>query len=405
MSSPRFKKPLSHVGHGAKLGTVRFEGDAAWREPLERAFRPPADYDERRATHGFHAWPARLHPFIAKTLIPLAPPGAIADPFMGGGTTPLEALFAGRQAIGNDLNPIGLEVAWTRTRRHAPTLIGRAKALVKAAQPIAETKPELQFLRATQDWFDPVALAEVWALRTVVMQAHAERPDDTTRILRAVLSSILVKLSKQVSDSVTKIDRRALPGKPQRSPHGRAFEWFIGRASELEEQLRDTKRWVPKDCPEPILRLGDARTAPELPTVGAIISSPPYPGVYDYLRHHLLRCAVLGFDPGEAARAEIGARRAHEREGRELADRRYVEAMAAVLTSWTKTLGSQGFVALVIGDGQLGGDVIPVIPLLRQSAASASLRVTAVLSDPRPTFAPGKKSGAVKDEHLVILTR
>jgi len=403
MSRPHFKKPLSHVGRGAQLGALHFEGDPQWKAPLGRACRPPSDYDERAATHGFHAWPARLHPSIAATLIPLAPAGlAIADPFMGGGTTPLEAMFAGRQAIGNDLNPIGLEVAWTRTRRNAPALMGRAKAFVKMALARAEQRPEPDFVRAVGDWFDPIALAEVWALRTVIMAAQET---DTDRILRAVLSSILVKLSKQVSDSVTKIDRRQ--EKPERSPRGRTFEWFLGRAFELEEQLRETQRRLSMSCPEPLLRMGDARTAPdELPKLGAIISSPPYPGVYDYLRHHLLRCAVLGFDPGPAARHEIGARRSHEREGRELADRRYVEALAEVLTSWGKALVPQGFMALVIGDGQLGPDVIPVLPLLAQSAASSPLKISATMSDPRPTFAPGESGGTktMKHEHLVVLT-
>ncbi|MFO0748754.1 MAG: hypothetical protein U1F43_24285 [Myxococcota bacterium] len=243
------KKPLSHVG---RPGAMRFDGDPRWRTPLQRAFRPPDGFDERALTHGFHAWPARLHPFIARTLIPLAPAGgAIADPFMGSGTTPLEALIAGRAAIGNDLNPIGFEVAWTRTRLGAPALVGRAKALVREAQALVGGPIDPLFERAVVDWFDPVALAEVYALRTAVMRACSAPAgagaggDDVARILRAVLSSILVKLSLQVSDSVTRVARPAPHsgggrhgGGGTRSPKERVFHWFIGRAAELEGQLK-----------------------------------------------------------------------------------------------------------------------------------------------------------------------
>src|SRR6185295_10003 len=117
--------------------------------------------------------------------------------------------------------------------------------------------------------------------------------------------------------------------------------------------------------PAPRLVMGDARAAlADLPGIGAIITSPPYPGVYDYLRHHMLRMTVLGFDMALAARAEIGARRAHEREGREVGDKRYVDDMAAVFTAWSPRLWGDGFWALVVGDGQARQDVIPVLPLI-----------------------------------------
>ncbi|MCC6623641.1 MAG: hypothetical protein IT385_20455 [Deltaproteobacteria bacterium] len=392
-----FKKPLSHVG---RPGAMRFAGQARWREPLERAMRPPEGFDERALTHGFHAWPARLHPFTARALIALAPAGAIADPFMGGGTTPLEALLAGRQAIGNDLNPIALEVAWTRTRRGAPKLVGRAKALAREAEALTEAPIDPAFVQAVGAWFDPVALHEVWALRSVVLGELHRRGDDVGRILRAALSSIVVKVSRQVSDSVPKIDREARG----RSPRGQVFRWFVGRVAELEDQLAALARAVPRGAPEPRLALGDAREAPaDLPAIGAVISSPPYPGVYDYLHHHLVRCAVLDLPATAAARDEIGARRVHERTGREQADRRYVEDLGRVLAAWSPTLAPDGFVALVVGDGQLGAEVIPVLPMVAAAASQAGLAVVASLSDARPTFGPGKKRGPPKDEHLVLL--
>ncbi|UCE74376.1 MAG: site-specific DNA-methyltransferase [Methanomassiliicoccales archaeon] len=53
-------------------------------------------------------YPARFSPAFASTAIELfSNPGDIVlDPYMGGGTTIVEAMVAGRRAIGADLNSL-----------------------------------------------------------------------------------------------------------------------------------------------------------------------------------------------------------------------------------------------------------------------------------------------------------
>ena len=59
-------------------------------------------------THRFYRYPARFSPQIARQIISeLSMPGdVVLDPFMGGGTTIVEALAAGRRAIGIDINSL-----------------------------------------------------------------------------------------------------------------------------------------------------------------------------------------------------------------------------------------------------------------------------------------------------------
>ncbi len=68
-------------------------------------------------THNFYRYPARMFPEIARELITqLTVPGQVVlDPFMGGGTTVVEALAAGRQAIGIDVNSLAVFVATVKT--------------------------------------------------------------------------------------------------------------------------------------------------------------------------------------------------------------------------------------------------------------------------------------------------
>jgi hypothetical protein len=64
-------------------------------------------------THNFYRYPARFSPHFARAAIQaFSQPGdTVLDPFMGGGTTAVESLLAGRRFIGSDLNPLAVFVS------------------------------------------------------------------------------------------------------------------------------------------------------------------------------------------------------------------------------------------------------------------------------------------------------
>jgi len=68
-------------------------------------------------THGFYHYPARFSPEIARSVIDaFSDPGDwVLDPFMGGGTSIIEGLVAGRRTFGVDLNALAHFVADVRT--------------------------------------------------------------------------------------------------------------------------------------------------------------------------------------------------------------------------------------------------------------------------------------------------
>lgn len=68
-------------------------------------------------THDFYRYPARFHPAIARELIHSfsSRNDFILDPFMGGGTSVVEALTLGRRAIGIDLNELAHFLVQART--------------------------------------------------------------------------------------------------------------------------------------------------------------------------------------------------------------------------------------------------------------------------------------------------
>jgi DNA methylase len=69
------------------------------------------------STHNFYRYPARFSPlFVREVISQYSSPGdAVLDPFMGGGTTIVEALSLGRKAIGLDINALGHFVTTVKT--------------------------------------------------------------------------------------------------------------------------------------------------------------------------------------------------------------------------------------------------------------------------------------------------
>src|SRR5262245_23697815 len=129
------RRALTNVG-----GAVRLEGDPVTAELLSRALDVPtsaeAEAEARAHVHGFHSYPARMHPQTARRLVEaLSSPGAVVlDPFCGSGTVLVEARLAGRAAVGVDANPLAVRLARLKVRGVTEAERGR---LVDAAGAVA----------------------------------------------------------------------------------------------------------------------------------------------------------------------------------------------------------------------------------------------------------------------------
>ena len=68
-------------------------------------------------THSFYNYPARFHPKFVKAVIETFTNigDCVIDPFMGGGTTAVEAVYCGRKFLGIDINPLSTFSARVKT--------------------------------------------------------------------------------------------------------------------------------------------------------------------------------------------------------------------------------------------------------------------------------------------------
>jgi DNA modification methylase len=358
---------------GKDFGETFLAGDPSLSAALLDAL---ADSEPtERLTHGFHTYPAGLHPDAARRLMELFPASSVLDPFCGGGTLLVEALVAGRATFGNDLSPTALRVARLRTARlseeELTRIRSRARQLTEIARS-AEDFPEEPRLGALRDWYEPSALAELEALRRGI--AASDEP--LRPWLEALFSSIIVKASHRKSDTSAQREKR-------HRPRGSTAILFHKKAREWGRRVAALRAVVPAGTPETRLRWGDARDLGGL-RAELVISSPPYPSTYDYLPlQHLRR---VWFDDPLPFPQEIGARRTW-REG-EVAARKAWNADTRAWTAEAATcLLPGGSLVVVIGDGLTPLGPVDASQVTEDAARAAGLRTIARASAERPDHA------------------
>ena len=403
------RRALSHVG-----GEARREGDpqAAALLAAAVAVPPSAEAEElaRAHVHGFHTYPARMHPLTARRLVDaFSQPGdVVLDPFCGSGTVLVEARLAGRAAVGVDANPLAVRLSRLKVE---PATVARRERLVEAATRIAmfaderrqaKAGPTHRYPPADVSMFQPHVLLELDSVR-----AGLDKVADvwTREALELVLSAILIKLSRRESDtSEREVEKRLAGGYPARL--------FVHKTEELAARLAEVAPTLAAGQEKELRALvleGDARELDGVGTasIALTVTSPPYPGNYDYLEHHAARLRWLRLAPGSFDRDEIGARRRLDPLGQREGTARWREELAASLRALRRVSTDDGAAVLLLADSVVASAPVYAVDLLRSVASASGFAVRAVASQPRPHFhADSARAFArrPRGEHAILLT-
>ncbi len=399
---PGRRTALSQLG-----GAVEVAGDQESVDALRAAFDVMATETAQLAdVHGFHSYPARMHPDTAQRLIArLSAAGeTVLDPFCGSGTVLVEARRLGRVGLGYDVNPLSRELSWLKTL--APSDAWLASLSEEAARVAAHAdERRKRKAGATQRYpdadraqFAAHVLLELDGLRDGLQKSP--QPEQR-RALFLVLSALLTKVSQRAGDSTAHAtEKRVAPGFPSR--------FFVKKATELCRQLAEYRQSLPAEAPPSSCTLGDARKLPGLAagSVKLVVSSPPYPGVYDYLAHHDDRLRWLGLPAHDFEKLEIGSRRELSGESFGPALAVWERDLTATLTALGRSLGADGRIALLIADSTLAGKPLYAERVVEKAAPTVGLELVARASQERPHFHGGSREAFVKKprrEHLLLL--
>lgn len=400
------RRSLTNVG-----GAVATEGDRADAQKLAHALAvPPATDDEadpaRSHVHGFHTYPARMHPVTAARLVAAFAPatGTILDPFCGSGTVLVEAMAAGRRAVGTDLNPLAVRLAKCKTRPRTPAELEQLVALARECAASADARRKAKagasrrFPPEDMALFEPHVLLELDSLRAKV--ETLKEPARTDLFL--VLSSVLVKLSRKTGDTSGGV-------RPRRTAAGFAAKHFVQKTEDLAARLSAFAKLLPPSPPPATVELDDATELRTVKgTVDAVVSSPPYAATYDYLAHHALRLRWLGLDASPLERGEIGSRTAYSRLKPDAARANWLKELGKFLSAAGRVLRRNAPLVLMMADSAVADVALRADEIVAEAARANGFFPAARASQGRPHFhGPTAKAFRQRPraEHSLLLRR
>jgi DNA modification methylase len=423
----QFELPLE-----TRLGRFQF-GRA---QQVDRTIKRLASVDWQRlgrrtagTIHNLHPYPTRFVPQIPATLIKtLSSPGeTVLDPFCGSGTTLVEAGRLGRRAVGVDSNPLAILISRVKNTRISSESGQAVRAAVAFASSLVASFwsrstlfgkteecvddqirdhcrdlgieasawiPSSTVLRDISDWFSRPVLTELLLIRTAIDQCHAAAARD---LLSVALSSVLLQLSHQKSDTrLTKVIRDFGPRE--------ALGAWRRKVTDLQQLLaaeQDSLRWPAAELYE-----RDARELGFLQpcSVDLVVTSPPYPNVYDYHTFHRLRLLVLGLQYANAGPLDMSLREY----GRESSGNRstFRTEISSVLNSLKRVVKPAAICVFVIGASRIRGKVRDNVSSLEAAAVEAGFRVLVSIDAGMPsTTARLQRKPGVEDgsERIVVL--
>ena len=296
------------------------------------------DLPERERTKHVH----RLHPYLGKFVPQLAEvflrryarPGALVwDPFVGSGTTLVEANAYGARAAGCDISAFNCLLTRVKTASYEPAalLADLARLAAPGGAAVPAPSPYLKH------WFASRSVRELVEFRERI--ARTEYPD----LWRVVLSRAAR------SARLARHDDLDFPKEPVRADyfchkHRRVCR-PVGEAEKfLRRYVRDAVQRVQEFADvrtgsDATVIHGDARLVDPPGPVDLVFTSPPYPGLIDYHEQHAYAFDLLGLERRDAAEIGRGVKG-------------YCNDVAAVLERAAKALTRNGKIVVVVNDSR-----------------------------------------------------
>ena len=233
----------------------------------------------------------------------LTQPGDVVyDPFMGRGTTPVEAALLGRVPWGNDINP--LSISFTRPRLRPPTLTEIAARLnqINLRDPADQPEDLLAFYHRD-------TLLAISSIKNHLLRRRTEGLFDSVDEWIAMVSlnrlaghsagffSVYTLPPNQAVSvkSQLKINAKRNQVAPERDVVKLILKKSRQLLSDVNQAARDRLFCVSKEA---LLLTGPAEATPQIATdsVALVVTSPPFLNVVQYDADNWLRCWFLGID-------------------------------------------------------------------------------------------------------------
>jgi len=284
----------------------------------------------RYSAHGLHEYRGKFNPQIVRAIgnmLGLKQGDWVLDPFCGSGTTLLEAAHIGWNAIGVDLNPLGVQIARAKITAMRIPLEQLCKQseilkqrLIKRFRDISFDSPfTSRWLKiiGAPDWKNRLPSFDylrVWFTESVLVQLAAVLDEiahlpsgEAQLILRVILSDILRQVSLQ-DPADLRIRRRKSP--PENAP---VIPLYLDSLTNKIENILKARKYINNIRTIQDALFGDVRTCasavrahPRVRSMRhfhAAITSPPYATALPYIDTQRLSLVLLGLISADEIRA------------------------------------------------------------------------------------------------------
>jgi site-specific DNA-methyltransferase (cytosine-N4-specific) len=361
--------------------------------------------DTMYLTHALHPYPAKFPPQLPHTIIKqfAHKQATILDPFCGSGTTLVEARLLGCNAIGVDVNGLSSLLSKVKATPLSEKELVQIKSFLEL---IANQEFQWKMKRLTikvkeidglKHWFQHNVAEEL----THILNLIAELEDVNVRdFLKIVLSSIIVRVSNQESDT-------RFAAKNKNIPDNFTFGLFLTRANEYLTRIAEYSQKVNRDSYLKLLN-ADSRNLSMLDpdSIDIVITSPPYANTYDYYLYHKFRKRWLDLDVHFAQYNEIGSRR--EYSSLKKPAERWTVDLKKCFSEMYRLIKKDGLAFIVIGDSVIKKELIKIDEVITDFMPEIGFEICNIISSDlsehsrifNPTFAQKNKK-----EHLIILKK
>ncbi len=371
--------------------------EALYREiDLELSWSEDAlpQVERTKHVHSLHPYLGKFIPQLVETFLRryFRAGDCVYDPFVGSGTTLVEANAFGAHAIGCDISAFNCLLSRVKTQRYpVATLELALRGVLEQTQRTAEMVTARDGSKWLQTWYSRRALQELLAYECVASQTLDDASWDVARVI--------LSRSARSARLTTHFDLD-FPRAPTTEPywchkHKRTCRPVEEAMKFLRRYTLDTVRRLREFAGvrrngEIVVLHADARTV-ELPLQPTgIVTSPPYPGLIDYHEQHRYAYELLRLE--DRTTDEIGPAAAGQSR---TAIRTYVESMIRVFENARTQLAAGSPVIIVVNDSK---SLYPEI--LEGAALRLEERLTRHVN--RRT---GRRAGEFFEDVLVCSTR
>lgn len=322
----------------------------------------------------------------------------VYDPFMGRGTTPVQAALMGRMPLANDINP--LSILLTRPRLNPPAL--HAIAMRLASVPWERNVTIRDDLLA---FYHPETLRELTVLRAWLLDKaplEESSPDPVLDWIRMVAINRLTGHSPGFfsvytlppNQAVSVESQLRINAKRNQTPPRRDIAKLI-----LKKSRSLLKDGIPAVSRNFVLSTQDASNARHIPDDSAalVVTSPPFLDIVQYADDNWLRSWFAGID------AHTVSISMHKTEAA------WTAMVRAVLTDLARIVKSGGHIAFEVGEVR-GGKVL-LERLVWQAAANLPFERLAVVVNQQAftktanCWGVSNNAGGTNTNRIVVLKR